>query len=538
VAQDAIVGEFLGGDVKKLELAAEGLPLIGRFWATGVGRGAFWVGFPLVSELAAKTTFSHAENIVIQLLADYGVLIGSFAIGGMGLVIGEFLKKPPRRVTQAAVLTALVAFGLHNLVDFNTEIPGVAVIAVALLAVLVCSRRSRITRLVNRPLSRPVLGALAIAALVMSLFVGLFAVKYNVDKEERDYLKALARDDEEPFSRERLAPVLERHPADWYIPFLVGVRTFHQGSENPLPWLTRALEINAYSASTHLYIGRVLLRADELEQAMREFRLAVRYHSGFAGAVAKYLVAKAPHFEQLSQIAVTREDKLVLWGALAHAFLVSGHGLESEAADQEIFNVNSSEPRSLARQVHRLIDRKQFDEALELAEKLTTIPKYGPLGARLEASVHENTGVREKALSVLERELKRSPQHPALLIQLAWTRQRAGDYQGALETTLVLRTLAQDVKDQARVAVLEGDISVAEGRIQMALARYGEANMVDPSDIGVLIKIANVAQKNGDIPRALIALKKIIVLDSNNKFAKERIEKIEKKEKLNQLFGQ
>jgi tetratricopeptide (TPR) repeat protein len=298
------------------------------------------------------------------------------------------------------------------------------------------------------------------------------------------------------------------------------------------------LEINAYSASTHLYIGRVLLRADELEQAMREFRLAVRYHSGFAGAVAKYLVAKAPHFEQLSQIAVTREDKLVLWGALAHAFLVSGHGLESEAADQEIFNVNSSEPRSLARQVHRLIDRKQFDEALELAEKLTTIPKYGPLGARLEASVHENTGVREKALSVLERELKRSPQHPALLIQLAWTRQRAGDYQGALETTLVLRTLAQDIKDQARVAVLEGDISVAEGRIQMALARYGEANMVDPSDIGVLIKIANVAQKNGDIPRALIALKKIIVLDSNNKFAKERIEKIEKKEKLNQLFGQ
>jgi hypothetical protein len=28
------------------------------------------------------------------------------------------------------------------------------------------------------------------------------------------------------------------------------------------------------------------------------------------------------------------------------------------------------------------------------------------------------------------------------------------------------------------------------------------------------------------------------VLDSENKFAKERIERIEKKEKLNQLFGQ
>ncbi|MCP4199326.1 MAG: hypothetical protein GY762_19450 [Proteobacteria bacterium] len=538
VAQDAIIGEFLGGDVKKLDLAVEGLPLIGRFWVTGVGRGAFWVGFPLVSELAARTTFSHAENGIIQLLADYGIFVGSFAIVGMGVVIGEFLKRPPTRVTQTAVLAALVAFGLHNLVDFNMEIPGVAVIAVALLAVLICSRRFRITRLVNRPLSRPVLGALATAALVMSLFVGLFAAEYNVDKEERDYLEALTRGDEEPFSKEKLAQVLKRHPADWYIPFLVGVRTFHQGSENPLPWLTRALDINAYSASTHLYIGRVLLRADELDQAMREFRLAVRFHSGFAGAVANYLVAKAPHFRQLSPIAVTREDKLVLWGALAHAFLVNGLGEESEAADKEIFKVNPNEPRSLARQTQRLIDRKQFEQALELAEKLTTIPDYGPLGARLEAAVHQKKGTPDKALAVLERELKRSPHHPGLLTQLAWTRQRAGDYQGALETTLVLRTLAQDIKDQARVAILEGDISVAEGRIQMALARYGEASMVDPSDIRVLMKIADVAQKNGDMTRALIALKKIIVIDFDNEFAKERIEKIEKKEKLNQIFGQ
>ena len=41
VAQDAILGEFIGGSHKKIEMLSEGLPLIGKFPATGVGRGSF-----------------------------------------------------------------------------------------------------------------------------------------------------------------------------------------------------------------------------------------------------------------------------------------------------------------------------------------------------------------------------------------------------------------------------------------------------------------------------------------------------------------
>ncbi len=538
VAQDAIIGEFLGGDVRKLDLAVQGLPLIGRFWATGVGRGAFWVGFPLVSELATRTTFSHAENIVIQLLADYGIVIGLAAIIGIGGVIGRFLVMPPRRGTLAAVVAALVAFGFHNLVDFNSEIPGVAVLAVALLAILVCARRSRTSFLYNFRVPRPVLIVVAAAALGMCVFLGFYAAEHNVDKEERNYLQALTNGDEKPFSRKELSGVLERHPADWYIPFLAGVRTYHYGTENPLPWLTRALEINPSSASAHLYVGRVLLRADELDQGMLEFRHAVRFYPGFAGVVANYLVAKVPQFERLSTVAVTREDKIVLWGALAHAFFINGLHGESEKADRAIFKINADEPRSLARQAQRLINGEKFEEALVLAKKLAVISDYGPMGAQLQATVYEKKGDFKKAIWLLERELESSSDHSGLLTRLAWTRQRAGDYDGALEATLVLRSRARDIKDQSRVATLEADISLAEGRIQMALARYREANMLDPANTGILMKIANVAERNGDTQRALGALRKIIMIDADNEKVRKRIEKIEKKKKFQQIFGQ
>ncbi|MBW2535662.1 MAG: O-antigen ligase family protein, partial [Deltaproteobacteria bacterium] len=80
VAQDAIIGEFVEGDARKIELVTEGLPLVGSFPATGVGRGAFWVGFPQVSDLSARITFTHAENAVVQLLADWGVVFGGLAL--------------------------------------------------------------------------------------------------------------------------------------------------------------------------------------------------------------------------------------------------------------------------------------------------------------------------------------------------------------------------------------------------------------------------------------------------------------------------
>ncbi|MCP4603839.1 MAG: hypothetical protein GY847_25525 [Proteobacteria bacterium] len=531
-AQDVIIGEFVRGNTKKLEFVFEGLPLIGHFWTTGVGRGAFWVGFPLVSDLAMASTFTHAENAIVQILADYGLLVGGLALIGVSAVFGRLLLRLPKRTEHVAALVALLAFGLHNTVDFNMEIPGVAVLAVALLGTLQGNHsQSRL----NIVIPRPVMAVFAAGALITVATTWFFVADHGVDQEERSYRKAWAKRDPKPFTDENLTDVLMRHPADWYIPFLVGVRHYNLGSANPLPWLARAIELNSVSAPAHLYIGRTFLRAGKLSQAMLEFRLAALFNPGFAIPVSRFLVSKIPNFEQLSSIAVTKEDKLLLWGALAQVLASSGHHKEAEEADKAILVINPLEPRSLARHARRLANREKTTEALNAARKLAFLPDYGPSSALIQAEIYKRQKQHEKAIAVLEKELVHSPRHRGLLSELAWSRQRAGDHKGALKAVASLRALALNIKSRANAAVLEANLSAAEGRIQAALAGYREAHLLDPSNLSILKRTASLAEQHGDKQRAIEALRKLANADPNDTSIQNRLKQFEEAENYRRL---
>ncbi|MBW2276958.1 MAG: hypothetical protein JRF63_05660 [Deltaproteobacteria bacterium] len=533
-AQDAIIGEYLEGDFHKLELFREGLPLVGDFPAVGVGRGAFWVAFPMVSEWAARVTFTHAENSVLQLLSDWGVLFGGIALLGFGLIIARRLIQPPARLRPTAALVGLVAFGLHNLLDFNMEIPGVAVLAVVLLGTLVGSEEAGRGRSPTRKrrglvVPRAVLAVAAAITLALAAVTGLYAARYSIDGEERALREALARDDSPAFSDENMEQRLKRHPASWYLPFLAGVHTFHVGAGNCLPWLSRALEVNPSAASAHLYAGRALLRVGKLDQAMLELRLASRGNPKLAPPAARFLVGALPRFDRLSKMAVDREDKLLLWGALARELAVRGLDEEAEAADLAVLTVDPNEPRSLARQARRMIKREQLDDALELAERLDEQPDFRPAAAILEAEVHRKRQDAEAELSALVKGLHRSPRHPGLLRELAWAAQRAGDHDRAMRTAAELRATATDESKRSRAAVLEGDLERNEGRIDAALARYRQAYAMNPSNPSLLKRIANLAQSHGDDLRALEALRKLVNIDPANQEWRRRLDELEKK---------
>jgi hypothetical protein len=527
-AQDIIIGEFARGDTKKLELAFEGLPLIGRFWATGVGRGAFWVGFPLVSDLAARTTFTHAENAVVQLVADWGIPVGGLALIGMIAAVGRLLKNPPSKIEHAAALVAVVAFGLHNLVDFNLEVPGVAVLAAALLATLQASRREQAAK---HHIPKAAMAALAACSVAAAVGVGLYVADKNVDTEERLYRRALAEKDPLPFTRDRLFGVLSRHPADWYFPFVVGVHGFYHESSNPLPWLARAIELNSVSASAHFYVGRTFLRSGNLDQAMLELRLAAKYNASFAFPSAELLVSFAPDFNALSKIAFEKQDQLLLWGALARVFSVRGIEAQAEAADKAVLELNPLDPRSLARHARRLASQGKEKQAIELAQKLAKNHEHGPASAELQADIYARLGMPGKAIAVLEKELAVSKGHPQLLTALAWNRQRAGDYKGSLEAAAMFKARATTTATRAAAALLEAELSLAEGRVQAALASYREAYALDPSNLSVLRRIADLAEKHGDKQRAIEALRKLTNADPSDKSIDLRLKALEEKDK-------
>jgi predicted Zn-dependent protease len=532
-AQDAILGELQNHDASKLGILAEGLPLIGDFPATGVGRGAFWVGFSLVSDWDAWTTFTHAENAVVQLLADWGAVVGTVALVGFAFAVARRLVRPPARARAAAAVAALVAFGIHNLVDFNSEIAGVAVVAVALLGALAGSDAAAKTpeggtRGWSGPVvSRWVLAAAAAAALAMAGAVGFYVARHELDREERGLRDALRRHDAAAFADERLAPVLERHPAAWYPPFLGGVQRFQSRRQNPLPLLGRALELNPSSAAVHFYIGRVMLRGDHLDQALLELRLAAQRNPSFAGPVARVLARTVPRFDDVKRIALDDADRRMLWGAIASALAAEGVAGEAEKADLALLALKPPEPRSVARHARRLAGRERYDEALALAGRFDPAPEAGPARALLVAEIETARGSPDRAVAALEQAEAIHPDDKGLQAALARARMLAGDLRGALDAVSSLKRLSSGSAALASALQLEASLKLQAGRVQEALAALQQAHVMVPHDAAILRRIADIAEAHGEKTRALDALKKLEDLEPGNPAWRDRVRKIQ-----------
>jgi len=522
VAQDAIVGEFLTGNHQKIDMLKEGLPLIGRFPATGVGRGAFWVGFSQVSSWDSAVTFTHAENSIVQLLSDWGILVGGIALLGFGFLAARLLVRPPERIRTAAILAALVAFGAHNLVDFNMEIPGVAVVAAALLGALCGSSAAREGRGRKapsgrgRPLTRPILLAGAAAALATSALVGTYAARYSLDNEERALRVAIGRRDRAQFGESRLAPLLTRHPASWYLPFIAGVHVYRLGRDNPLPWFSRALEVNPDSASAHLYVGRTLLRAGRLDQAMLEMRLASRSDPRLARPIAGFLVSASDDFGVLSRVAADDRDRHLLWEALANELSSRSADAQAEAADNALLGLDPPHPRAIARHARRAAAKGRIAEALELADRLARVDGNEVSAAVLRSEILARDGRDDEALAHLAGVLAAFPDSPELIRTTARTYQRAGRHGKALELAGRLKSVAADSRALAAASVFEGDLEIQEGRTQAAMACFRQAHALAPNDIPLLGRIADLAEKADDGARALDALRKLVALDPEN----------------------
>jgi tetratricopeptide (TPR) repeat protein len=539
-AQDLIVGEFLHGDASKLEMAWAAAPLIRDFGSTGVGRGAYWVGFGAYDPLVSLSTATHAENVVVQLLADYGVIFGGAAILSFLAMMVRELWDVPRRPTRAAALAGLVAFGVHNLVDFNIEVPGVAVLATAVLAVARFGGLGGHSEPKVSMVRLPGSFAYGFAGLALSLglFVPIFVAGRTVDEDGRRILAAYRAEDPAPFDREALRQVLSRHPADGFVPLVAGIRLYQSQQGNPLPWLARAIEVAPHNALAHLYVGLSLLRVGRQSQGFLELRLAAEYSPRLTPNIAEQLVERHSKFEVVSQIAVTDEQRRRLWPAIADA-LARRHLLEETAkADEAILRVDPHAPRSLARTARRRAQNGEMEEAFASAKTLALVPGHEAAGALLQAELHRSLGEHAEAVKALERRSSMQPRDTGLLGELARARLRAGDREGAFEAAVAMRNLAQTPQARAAGYALEAELEAASGNARSAMARFRDAHNIDGSRTTYLWRVAHLAQNLKDEASLLEALRKIVIVDPSDEKAKAQLAELHSRHQKRRLLGE
>jgi O-antigen ligase len=146
-----IIGAFETRGIKgsRLDLWTDMLPLLPDFPIFGVGLNAFSTAYPLYQTVWPGEWIGEAHNEYLQVLLDLG-LIGALLVGPLlAMVFRAALRGAARGGFELGLFGALAVLAVHNLVDFNWQIPANAATWVA-LAALALRREADVSAVTSR----------------------------------------------------------------------------------------------------------------------------------------------------------------------------------------------------------------------------------------------------------------------------------------------------------------------------------------------------------------------------------------------------
>ncbi len=250
------------------------------FPLTGIGYSAF----PMVSARYQSVDevnfrFAHVHNDFLQLLAETGWIGAGLLVGGMLLLVRAIWVKwrarrdPFVRTIAGSGLAALMAMGLHSLVDFNMHIPANALLLTTILAMTFAC-----VHLPRRGTRTPVGGGLqtekpgrsALLATLLLLVTGGLGI-VSVRLVVADLLYPQEQVWQQSHWVHRVTPTVERHRLQ---------QAMRWTPDNPWYWRRfAALETQAArmgQASDHTPEAARQLTIDTLQRAAKAYEYALR----------------------------------------------------------------------------------------------------------------------------------------------------------------------------------------------------------------------------------------------------------------------
>jgi O-Antigen ligase len=297
-----LIAELASGDVaRKVAAWRWSLDLIRENTWLGVGRGAFESAFGAYrGRVSADWTavFSHPENIALQWVTEWGVVVGGGAlVVGAALLLRAFVRGS-REALQVGLGLGLVALVAQNLVDLSSEVPGVAVAMVVAAAAIL----DRPQAPEAPPSLRPMLvaGAGATLLVLLAFALGRQPVHLERDQLSQRYRALNVKDAAARTAfRAELAGAMSRHPAEAYFPLLGGLVANRGRDQNALRWLNRALELGPSNGTTHLALADTFRLKHAVGQAFLHLKLAVEHDVTLQGSVTTRAVKWARNLDEL-----------------------------------------------------------------------------------------------------------------------------------------------------------------------------------------------------------------------------------------------
>jgi O-antigen ligase len=126
--------EVRGIQKSRVDLWVDMLPMVPDFPVFGCGLNAFATAYPFYQTALPNLWVGEAHNEYLQVLLGLG-LVGALLVGSLlFLVFRAAWRDAPRGGLELGIFGALFALAVHNVVDFNWQIPANAATWVALAA--------------------------------------------------------------------------------------------------------------------------------------------------------------------------------------------------------------------------------------------------------------------------------------------------------------------------------------------------------------------------------------------------------------------
>lgn len=502
VAFDAAYIEFLEGGDSKSFLWVASWPMILAFFPFGVGRGAYISTFSTFGDFNQAVTYHFAENMPVQWAAEWG-LLGLAAVVLLWVVVVRLAMRGSHRPAVTGAIAGVGGFLVHNLADFSIELVGVAVPAVAMLAVIATRRRGQ-GKYLRRKLPVQLVAGFAAVLVIAGGVVTYWASSRTLAQDE-SLLRAHALEENSSFDVALAGATIARHPADSMIAYLIGIWAFRDGHVNPMPWLSRAIERRPGWGQPHLWVARTLSNSGRTSQALMEYRVAAQREARLLRPIAREVVERWPEYDSLRPLVEVEPPPLDVWDALCEALARQRLRDEAELANRALLEVVPDHVPALERAISAAIRSEQLDEAQSLVARLrhdnsasTTV-----LRARIKAA----SGELDQAVAFLQEGLSREPEDRSLLRYLARLEEERGDI-GAARTAL---DQLEQITPRARrggIIVLRAALEERAGRDAEALVFYRQADAMGGGD-AALRGLARTAERQGAMTLAMEAYRRL-----------------------------
>ena len=316
---DDVSTELSETSLSKFLLLGDVMSMLKAHGVLGVGRGAFESTFPRFWNGTYYAVVTHPENLLAQWSTEWGIPVAVAGLVSLAVALRPRVALS-RSSSAIGAWGALVTLFLHNLADFNSEVPGVMIAAATCAAIVTGGTAGedhpwRMARWWRRP------RLVAVSAGAATLFAVALAWGSVGHELSDDKMRAHASRPQPSSARHQKVrafarTLMGRHPAEPYIPFAVALRAVQRRDMNPMPWLAATLERARVHGPAHFLIAQVIASRSP-SQARLEYRVAIEQAGELFGASASAALGLVKSYDDALEVVPASSHGAQMLEALA-----------------------------------------------------------------------------------------------------------------------------------------------------------------------------------------------------------------------------